>query len=73
MDVDEDRANLVWLESVKDNFGQALIEENWTLARDIIQDVKDNGFEEYKEMMTELQTAMKVESDRMIMEDKVNE
>lgn len=71
MDVDEDRSNAVWLESVKDNFDQAILEENWGLARDVIQDVRDGGFEEYKDMMTNLQKAMKVESERMIYEDRM--
>ncbi len=66
MDVDEDRGNAVWLEDANNNFQQALAEENWPLAQDIIKDVKDAPFlKESQIMAIELEVAMKVESDRI--------
>lgn len=44
----EEDADLVkenWLEAARDNFGQALAEGNIDLAKAIIKDVKDKGFD----------------------------
>lgn len=48
-------ANTVWLESAFENFEEALSEQNLTLARDIIADIKDKGFvAEAKELLLKL-------------------
>lgn len=74
MDRDEKREDKVFLEETHDKFLKALKEEDWEYSRDIIQDLMNQNYiEEAKDWMTELQSAMKVESDRMIYEDKFNE
>lgn len=36
--------NTIWLNSAKENFDQALIENNWHFCESIIGDMKDAGF-----------------------------
>lgn len=37
--------NDIYLESVQENFETAVANEDWALARDIIKDLRDEGFD----------------------------
>ena len=36
--------NTIWLEAARDNFNQAVDENNFTLAQAIVEDIRDAGF-----------------------------
>ena len=39
------KENTIWLEAAKENFDQAVAEGRFGLAKDIIEDIRDQGFE----------------------------
>ena len=39
------KENTIWLEAAKENFDQAVVGGRFGLAKDIIEDIRDQGFE----------------------------
>lgn len=49
------KINQEWLESAKESFEEAIESGQWALARDIVADVKSNGFRtEYETLNAQL-------------------
>lgn len=44
----------VWIEAVYDNYKQAIAEGNYSLVKDIIEDVKNEGFDNVAKTMEQL-------------------
>jgi len=38
------KANEVWLESAYENFGEAIAQKNWEVAKSVVADTADKGF-----------------------------
>lgn len=49
-----DKGNDIWLESAKETFDEAVDAENWSLARNLIEDVRDEGFKSQARTMEQL-------------------
>lgn len=54
--------NTIWLEAARDNFEEAVSSRNWYLARAVIEDIKDNGFDQQYELLVREYNRIKLEA-----------